>query len=647
MSSTTQIIFKVIPADFDDFWKGFIAALIYPEKIVNRKELRFPKHRKPYTYRICESEESGFNFETVPTNKADPKRKSVWNQYLRLKQDENTLAISLESSRMELPDEKWNIKKSESQSELDFLNAKIRKRNEALKWIKYQFTKHQSTSVTLIDNNNGKYIFRSPPFGHNRSFSELLVGVILKADLCHIQRIMKCDGLTSGRPFDQCSEIDISRYLEEKKHEDFTSVSSLVESFSGDPLYHNEIMAALRFVPNEKRQHIRNNINNFAIAVFSNNLESKLLAQLRQKSFIKLAKEKYPDLDESQVPIVIYGEGSLESYSISDQQEDLNLEGIDKSDYKHYIDAIQYIKDDGNTINLSESFSCEEFLKLVAAVDPDLDLKDCNSDKFIELSNGSTPLMIACQKGHVGDVKYLLDHGADLEIKDKSGCNALTIAASKGHADVVECLINNSENKDTFISEGLWQAAKIGNLEMVNTLLESEECKKNYITNYFKTFLSASLYNKEKIIEDLFNVERESAANKEKVLFQLLKIPLIIVDILMLAFNFGLAFCGLLLWLISVFASPGNEHEGFRAQNKAILEFSCRNLFVKLKYTPVLCVKLLLQILKTPFSIRRICSERNNKNNSLLTPFCQSNSDGDGENFGPRINSKSCNFSIQ
>ena len=620
MSSSTQIIFKVIRADSYDYWNDFIRSLIFTDNIDNRKELRFLGHRRPYTYRICESEESGFNFETVPTNKADPKRKSVWNQYLGLKQDENTLAISLESLRMELPDKKWNIKKSESQSELDFLNAKIRERNEALKWIKYQFTKHQSTSVTLIDNNNGRYIFRSPPFGHNGDRAELLVGVMLKADLCHIQRVMKYDGGTINRPFDKYSKKDMSRYLISKRNKYFESVSSLVESFGGDkplrpnniikPLCHTEIMAALRFVPNKISHKVKHNINNFAIAVFSNNLESKLLAQLRHKSFIRLAKKKYPDLDDSQVPIVIYGENSLESYSLSDQEKDLNLVGSDKEKYKHYIDAIQFIIEDGNTRKLSESFSCEEFLKLVAAVDPDLDLKDCNSVKFIELSNGSTPLMIASRKGNVGDVKdllekgadlklkdnygysalmkaslnghkdvvetllnqgaskdeklewcgwtvlmmacyyghknvveYLLEQGADLEIKNKSGCNALTLAASKGHVDIVKCLITNRKNEDTSISEALWQAAKTGNLEMVNILLESEECKKNYITNYFKTFLSASLYNKEKISEALFNVDRESADNKEKVLFQLLKIFLMIFDITRNA----------LYWVLSVF----------------------------------------------------------------------------------------------
>ena len=67
-------------------------------------------------------------------------------------------------------------------------------------------------------------------------------------------------------------------------------------------------MAALRFDPNNTDDDIKHNINNFAITVFSDNLESRLLAQLRQISFVKLAQKKHEDLKSSQVPIIIYGE---------------------------------------------------------------------------------------------------------------------------------------------------------------------------------------------------------------------------------------------------------------------------------------------------------------------------------------------------
>jgi len=55
-------------------------------------------------------------------------------------------------------------------------------------------------------------------------------------------------------------------------------------------------------------------------------------------------------------------------------------------------------------------------------------------------NTGWTALIAAAHKGHVDVIRALLDHGADVSIKDKEGKTALVWAEAQGHADAAQVL---------------------------------------------------------------------------------------------------------------------------------------------------------------------------------------------------------------
>ena len=62
--------------------------------------------------------------------------------------------------------------------------------------------------------------------------------------------------------------------------------------------------------------------------------------------------------------------------------------------------------------------------------------------------NGTTPLMLAAQRGHIGVCSLLLAEGADIEIQDSSGKSALSYAEAKNHTDIVHLLVDHLEVKE-------------------------------------------------------------------------------------------------------------------------------------------------------------------------------------------------------
>ena len=57
-----------------------------------------------------------------------------------------------------------------------------------------------------------------------------------------------------------------------------------------------------------------------------------------------------------------------------------------------------------------------------------------------KMSSGSSPLCIAAWQGQLDATKYLVDHGANINLRGSSGETPIAIARRRGHEDVVRYL---------------------------------------------------------------------------------------------------------------------------------------------------------------------------------------------------------------
>ncbi|XP_070558988.1 ankyrin repeat domain-containing protein 16-like isoform X2 [Ptychodera flava] len=87
-----------------------------------------------------------------------------------------------------------------------------------------------------------------------------------------------------------------------------------------------------------------------------------------------------------------------------------------------------------------------------------------------------TPLMLACTKSNLRVIQELVNHGADLRLRNKDGWNCFHIAAREGHTDILKYILDcNNDIWDTVSKNGrtpLHTAALHGNLEAVKLFLQ-------------------------------------------------------------------------------------------------------------------------------------------------------------------------------
>jgi ankyrin repeat protein len=133
-------------------------------------------------------------------------------------------------------------------------------------------------------------------------------------------------------------------------------------------------------------------------------------------------------------------------------------------------------------------------------------LIDKGADMNVKDECGCTALLRAVQWGRPHVAKFLIKKGADLNVRDKKGETALTAAHERGHLEIVKHLIGKGADtnmKGDYGITALMKAAGSGNLELVKLLIE-KGADVNARNNDGKTALSlASALNRTAIVQYL------------------------------------------------------------------------------------------------------------------------------------------------
>jgi len=88
---------------------------------------------------------------------------------------------------------------------------------------------------------------------------------------------------------------------------------------------------------------------------------------------------------------------------------------------------------------------------------------------------GRTPLLIACQEGHLEVARLLIDRGADKEKATNNGNTPLHLACYDGNLEVARLMLDCGADKDAADEDGftpLHDACEEGRLEIIKLLLQ-------------------------------------------------------------------------------------------------------------------------------------------------------------------------------
>ena len=98
------------------------------------------------------------------------------------------------------------------------------------------------------------------------------------------------------------------------------------------------------------------------------------------------------------------------------------------------------------------------------------------ADVNLSTDNNRTPLMTACEYGHVNTVTFLIEHGANVNLQDRDGLTAVHYAVRGSQAcEILSCLMENGADVDAKTFDDctpLMIAAEIGDTKVATFLIE-------------------------------------------------------------------------------------------------------------------------------------------------------------------------------
>lgn len=444
-------IFKTIRGDKDDFWDQFAEELVDPGDKEKRSEKRTYGPRLPFTIR----------------------RNPETQQY------------EIVETAYQYDEQGEKIRESPSLYE---------------KTEKMSVTKHQSTSFSNPAEN-----YEPPFFGWNRADrNSLLVGVSFDPADCLFWEILLYDGGTFNRSKDFMTREEAQAYLDQKiaKNIYLPSLKKLVIEGKKNPTKYNEVLAGLKWNFNGSSQ----------ITIFSDNLESRLLAQLRAFDLKKRLEGRYPDKNPVTVPISIYPDFNL--YSEDKQKSDFKKAKKDKA-LSHYAEAIEFITTgavDNYFVNFKSTYilleklnkkQAENFLKQHAnflQTDPENAIKNIENlhfatskihyDASINIFNAAISIakIVYQDSGNFNNkaLKILLRKFIDTEVSLINALKQLPVNSWMSFIETVGITCSNSlKNAVLFITE------KKINPDNSSDFLSLHDTLEQFGENYVKDFSRA------------------------------------------------------------------------------------------------------------------------------------------------------------
>lgn len=71
----------------------------------------------------------------------------------------------------------------------------------------------------------------------------------------------------------------------------------------------------------------------------------------------------------------------------------------------------------------------------------------------VRVYTGYSPLHLAAEHGHANIVNYLLQHGAQQDVRSEHGLTPIFLAANFGHIDCLKCLLRHAKEKGNIFIE--------------------------------------------------------------------------------------------------------------------------------------------------------------------------------------------------
>lgn len=128
--------------------------------------------------------------------------------------------------------------------------------------------------------------------------------------------------------------------------------------------------------------------------------------------------------------------------------------------------------------------------------------------------SGQTGLYLACSSGHQSIVRFLLDHGADVNPSGGRLGTSLQAACFEGYIDIVQLLIENgADTKSRGFFQNALQASIVGNHEDVAILLLQTGFEVNDQSQYDKILQGASQTGFIKVVDHLQRTYGSSFGN--------------------------------------------------------------------------------------------------------------------------------------